>query len=304
MNIPNLDFKLLFVFQALMRFRKVSAVADDLDMSQPTVSRCLEKLREHLEDPLFVRTQYAMEPTPRALAISDTVNQILELYHAELVQASRFEPETSKRNFRIAASDIGHLVVIPRLINTLETTAPGIRITAVPLGLKALINELETGEVDLALGAFPKLCAGVYEQSLYTEHYVCMVRGDHPSIQDRITEEDFKGAQHVIVSAQGLGHIHQEIEKSLLQVCPPENVRIVSHSFLVGALLIEQSNFILTIPSRVAETIGHRHNLRTLQPPIELPTFNAKLYWHERFHREPANQWLRRTIASFFKKTS
>lgn len=302
MNIPDLDFKLLFVFQALMRYRKVSAVAEELDISQPTISRCLGRLREHFKDPLFVRTHHGMDPTPRALTIADTVSQILELYHAELVQASQFDPQASKRNFKVAASDIGHLVVIPRLIKTLEVTAPGIRVTAVPLGFKAMINELETGEVDLALGAFPKLYAGVYEQSLYTEHYVCMVRGDHPFIQDRITEEEFKQAQHVIVSAYGLGHVHQQIEKKLLQVCPSEKVRIVSHSFLVSALLIEQSDFILTIPSRVAETIGRSHNLRTLQSPIELPNFNAKLYWHERFHREPANQWLRRTIASFFKE--
>lgn len=300
MNNSDLDFRELTVFQQLLKRRSVSEVALELGLSQPTVSRCLARLRQHFDDPLFVRTQHSMEPTPNALEIADSVKEILDLYHSQLSLKPHFDPATSKRSFSIAASEIGHLVLFPPLIKKFEAHSPTIKLTAVPLGLHSLIEELETGNTDIAFGSFPKLYAGVHERTLYKEHYVCLIRKDHPHIQQRPTLNQFKESRHVIVSAQGLGHIHEQAEKKLYEVCPEDNVCIVTHNFLVCAMLVGQSNFIATVPSKVAEVLGARANLRTIAPPIKLPPFQAKLYWHERFHREPANRWLRETIVACF----
>ena len=138
MNTNDLDFRLLNVFQALMKRGKVSEVALELDLSQPTISRCLARLRLHFDDPLFVRTQHSMEPTPNALQIAPSVNEILDLYHSQLSQKRHFDPATSKRSFSIAASEIGHLLLFPRLVRKLTACAPAIKLIAVPLGLHSL----------------------------------------------------------------------------------------------------------------------------------------------------------------------
>jgi DNA-binding transcriptional LysR family regulator len=301
LNNIALDFKAIIIFNELMRRRKVSDVADELNTSQPSVSRYLARLREHFDDQLFVKTQHAMEPTPRAIAIAPYMEQMLDLYFSQLSQKSKFDPVNESRTFRIAASEVGHVLLFPSLIELLAKQGPHIKLTAVPLGLHSLIRELETGEADIAIGAFPELYAGVYERTLFTETYTCVARRDHPDFKGEITLEQFRNAKHIVVSASGLGHIHGRIEKKLYEICPEENVTVVSHSFLASALLAERTNLIVTLPSRVLNALGRQCNLQTLTPPVELPPFEVKQYWHERFNHEPANKWIRRTIAGLFK---
>lgn len=300
MNITDLDFKLLLVFQSLMKKRKVGDVALELNLSQPSVSRCLSRLREHFDDPLFVRTQHAMDPTPSALEIAPFVDEMLDLYHSRLSHKRQFDPAKSKRTFKIAASEIGHMMLFPRLLSELETSFPFINLQAVPLVRQPLIEQLESGEADIAFGSYPKLYAGIHERVLYREHYICLIRADHPEIKNKLSLSQYKRAKHIIVSAQGLGHIHEQAEKYLYGVVPEEQIRIVTHSFLTSALMVEKSNFIATVPTKVAAALGGRNNLRMIEPPIKLRSFDTKLYWHERFHREPGNQWLRRKIADLF----
>ena len=301
LNDIDLDFKLLVVFQALMKARKVSDAAEQLDISQPTISRSLSRLRIHFGDPLFVRTHHGMDPTPCALEVAPYIDEMLNLYHSRLSQQQAFEPSLSKRTFRIAASEIGHLLLLPRLVNTLASQAPMINLKATPLGLHSLIEELETGQVDIAFGAYPKLYAGVYERTLAQESYVCVTKSNHPTIQDSLTLDEFRKAEHVIVSAHGMGHIHEQIEKQLLDICPAENVRVVSHHFLSTILLVEQTNLIATLPSRAAQVLSQRLDIQTLKPPIDIPSFSIKTYWHERFHQDAANQWLRNMISGLFE---
>ena len=296
LNKIDLDFRLLTIFQVLMKTRKVGAAADQLNIPQPTISRALGRLREHFGDPLFVRTQQAMEPTPCALEISPHIEEILELYHSSLSQQKEFDPRISKRTFRIAASEIGHMLLLPGLVNTLTEQALEIKLEAVPLGLHSLIEELETGQVDVAFGAFPKLYAGVYERTLAKENYVCISRSKHPLAKKNISLDGYRQADHVIVSVQGLGHIHEQIERQLLNICPRENVKVISHHFLTTILLVEQTNLIATLPSRAVKALSEQLDIQVFEPPIDIPSFDIKTYWHERFHRDAANQWLRDMI--------
>jgi DNA-binding transcriptional LysR family regulator len=301
MHIPDLDLRDLFVFSMLIQHRSVTKAAAALDLPQPTVSRCITRLREQFHDVLFVRTKAGMEPTSIALAAAPAVDDIIRVYAGQLSDPGKFDPKASRRDFALAASDVGHLLVLPRLFNEIASKAPRVNFTAVPLSQRPLIEELQSGEVDLAVGGFPNLFAGVLEQTLYQEEYVCLVRKDHPTIKRRMTLAQFKDSAHVIVSTRTLGHIHQDIEKRLLEICPPERVRITSHSFVVSALIVERTDLVLTVPSAVAELLAQRANFRILQPPLPLPGFEVKQYWHERFHNDPGNQWLRHTIASLFR---
>ena len=243
-----------------------------------------------------------MSPTPRAREIAPAVDAMLDLYYSQLSQRRDFSPRSSRRTFRIAASEIGHALLFPKLIDVITDMESQIRLRAMPLGLHSLATELETGDTDIAVGAFPKLHAGIHERPLFDEHYVCVVRSDHPSIGTRMGKKEYENAEHIVVSARGLGHVHERIEKELFERFPPERLRVISHNFLVAALLIEKSDYVATVPSRLLSVLGAQHRLRVLPVPIKLPTFKAKMYWHERYHREPSNQWMRQTIARTFSQ--
>jgi DNA-binding transcriptional LysR family regulator len=292
----DFNLKLLLVFQALMRTRNVGLAAKSLNMSQPSVSRSLNSLRAHFNDKMFVRTHSGMMPTPCSLEMASTVDEMLELYHSRLAQPHRFDPMTSQRTFKIATSEIGHAFFLPRLINRFENNAPHASLKGVPLGLHSLIEELETGETDVAIGSFPKLYAGVYERTLFKANYVCLVRSGHPYIKRTLSLERFQQSKHIIASAKGLGHIHGQIEKQIFEACPKENIQVVSHSFFSCALIALQTDYILTLPSKILVGFGKTPGFRVFEPPMKLPSFDVKQYWHERYHQEPSNRWIRNQI--------
>jgi DNA-binding transcriptional LysR family regulator len=149
--------------------------------SPTTVSRCVARLRKQFRDVLFVRTRSGMEPTSIALAAAPAVDDIVHVYATQLSDPGKFDPKVSRREFALAASDVGHLLVLPRLFSEMASEAPRVKFTAVPLSQCPLIEELQSGEVDLAVGGFPNLFAGVLEQTLYQEEYVCLVCKDHPT---------------------------------------------------------------------------------------------------------------------------
>jgi DNA-binding transcriptional LysR family regulator len=181
MNIPDLDLRDLVVFSMLMQHHSVTKVAAALNLPQPTVSRCVARLRKQFRDVLFVRTRSGMEPTSIALAAAPAVDDIVHVYATQLSDPGKFDPKVSRREFALAASDVGHLLVLPRLFSEMASEAPRVKFTAVPLSQCPLIEELQSGEVDLAVGGFPNLFAGVLEQTLYQEEYVCLVCKDHPT---------------------------------------------------------------------------------------------------------------------------
>lgn len=299
----ELDFKLLSVFQTLMEQRQVSAAANQLGLGQPSVSRALTKLRDHFDDPLFVRTQHSMEPTPRAIELAPSIEEMLDLYDKKLSTGTSFDPATSKRAFHIAASEVGHVLLFSRLLEKVSEVAPNVQLHAVPLGLQALIRELESGETAMAFGPYPKLYAGIHERTLYRERYVCLVRSDHPTIGEKLTMKQFEAAQHIIISAQGKGHHHEQVESQLKKKCASNQIKLVTHNFMTAAQLAEKSDCIVTLPTGAVQALDYRERLRILNPPLKLSSYDIKLYWHERYHRDPAHKWMRELIYELFKDT-
>jgi DNA-binding transcriptional LysR family regulator len=296
----DLDFKMLSVFQALIEKGQVSAAADQLGVGQSNVSRSLAKLRQHFGDPLFVRTQQGMEPTARAIQIAKSVEEMLHLHEYTLAGSIEFDPASSHRVFHVAGSEVGHVLMFSRLGEKIFTLAPNVQLHAVPLGINALAKQLES-DTDMAFGGYPKLYAGIHERTLYSENYVCLVRRDHPVISSEMSADQFMEGQHIAVSTRLLGHVHEQIESQIVSAIPKGNLKIVTHSFLTAALLAEKSDCIVTLPSGAAQALDHRSGLRVLRPPIEVPSFDVKLYWHERFHHDPAHVWLRNLIYERFE---
>lgn len=301
MSDTDLDFKLLLIFQVLMDKRQVSAAADHLGLGQPTVSRALMKMREHFDDPLFVRTQHSMEPTPLAIEVAPSIAEMLELYDNKLSGGSAFDPAVSRRTFHIAASEVGHVILLSRLMNKVVQLAPNVQLHAVPLGLNALIRELESGETAMAFGPYPKLYAGIHERTIYKERYVCLAKKNHPLTGFGLTAKKYESAQHIIISAQGMGHHHEQVESQIKKRCESNNIKLITHNFLTAALLAEQTDCIVTLPSGAAQALGKRDGLQILNPPMKLPAYDIKLYWHERYHRDPAHKWMRDLIYEQFK---
>ena len=288
----------LEVFNAVYRLGSVSKAALHLGIPQPTLSRWLTQLRQQFDDPLFVRTRNGLEPTSVAVQIAPGIAEIVAIYRTRVLIGAAFEPARSTRNFRIAASDFGHIEFLPRIYNAIRQEAPAIQLTAVPLGQRDLIDDLEAGKVDIAIGGFPHLLTGVRQQTLLRETYVCAVRAEHPLLARPFDLAAFRSCDHAVVSAHDLYHAQERAETALLGICPPDRIRLVTESFLVSVALAEQTDVVVTLPAIIANWFARRGRLAVVPAPIALPEIEVQQYWHERYDHDPAITWLRRRIAT------
>ncbi|MBK9022180.1 MAG: LysR family transcriptional regulator [Sulfuritalea sp.] len=292
--METIDFRLLMVFDAIYKTRSVTAAADALDLGQPAVSVALAKLRHHFGNPLFVRTSNGMEPTPFSEGLVQPVREVLAAVEKVLGHRGEFDPATSDRNFRICMTDISQLVLLPRLWETLRETAPGIRIEIVPMS-DDTARLLESGEADLAVGFLPQLEAGFHQQPLFVQSFVCMVARDHPRIGDSLDLARFEAEDHAVISSSGAAPTL--LEREIARQGIKRRIALKIPSFLGAAFVIEHTDLLLTVPQRLGEVLQGRGAFRFLPVPFPLPEYEVKQHWHERYHHDEGNRWLRRLVS-------
>ncbi|MBJ7437792.1 MAG: LysR family transcriptional regulator [Sphingopyxis sp.] len=294
----SLSFFHLTVFNAIMRLKSVTMAADELELPQSSLSRNLQTLREHFNDQLFIRTRQGMVPTAVAQSLAKDIEEALRIFRFSLSERREFDPETSQRNFRISASDLGHYCILPLVMHQAAKRAPFLRFTAVTIGKNKLVADLEEGYADVAVGSYPALYANIKEQTLFREDYVCIVP-QSVATSGSLSIADFKALDHIVVDGRYYSHGHQEAEQRILDIIPEDRVRIVAENFMVTALITELcADLVLTIPRWVARCIKAPH-MKVVAPPAELdlPIIEVKQYWHERYDHDPGNMWLRSLIS-------
>ena len=295
--MKRFDLELLLVFDEIYKTRNVTRAADNLGLPQSTVSLGLGKLREHFNDRLFSRTAKGMEPTPRAEnAIEDVRRAIQALQHA-LADQPVFDPAGSTREFRIRMTDISEIVLVPRLLNYLREHGPGIRVDISKISPDSPA-ELADGRVDLAVGFMPHLEAGFYQQVLFDQHFVCLVSNRHPRIQDRLSLEALQREDHVLVRSSGTGHAI--VDKTLAREGIERRVVLQLPSFLGVARIVAQTELLAIVPYRYGASMMDSEDIRMLPAPVDLPSFQVKQHWHERYHADASNRWLRQAFADLF----
>jgi len=292
--MAKLDLEWLMVFDEVYKTASVSKAADRLGIPQAAASTALIKLRAHFDDKLFSRTARGMLPTPRAEAIQPSLRAVLA--HLEQARASRsgFVPAEARRTFRISMTDISEIVLLPTLINHLRRVATLVQVEIEKISTDS-VRRLQEGDVDLAVGFMPQLDAGFYQQVLFAQNFVCLAAKDHPRIGARLSKAAFAREGHVLVSASGTGHAI--VDKLLERADVERQVVLRVPSFLGVARIVAETELIATVPLRYGELMTTREAIRLLPVPHALPHYNVKQHWHERFHADPGNAWLRRTIA-------
>jgi len=298
MNMTDLDLNLLRVFDAIATAGSVTVAGERIGLSQPAMSNALARLRELFGDPLFVRTPRGMRATPFAQQLAQPVREALRLIQGALQQHAGFDPRNSSNTFSFSMSDIGEMVFLPGLLERVKRDAPGVKIEVVRIPIKDVHIALEAGEIDIVVGFLPGLATGVLRQPLFREHYVCMMRADHPLIGAKISAKQFREAAHVLVSYAGTGH--QVIEETFIREGLSERIAARVPEFLVVPMILDRTDLIVTVPSRVAAVFARLGNFKVLPLPLRIPTFEVRLHWHQRFHQDPANRWLREVMAELY----
>ena len=303
MELSRLDLNLLLVFHHLLREKRVSAVATVLGMSQPAVSSALGRLRTSLDDPLFLRTQGGMVPTPYALQLADPVATARDGLQQALQVRASFEAATSERRFNVAMTDVGEMYFLPVLMDVLAQSAPRATLNVVAVTSASLGDDMATGRTDLALGLLPQLQTGFFQQALFRQPYVCLMRKGHPlAAASHLTLANFAAASHVRVMAAGTGHgrIDEAIGASLALQGLQRNIRLTVPHYVALSDVLGHSDLIATVPERFAQRVTRPFALTTRPLPLAVEGSVIHQFWHARLHKDPGHQWLRSLVSQHF----
>ena len=300
MELADVDLNLLVIFNQVLIERSVSKAADNLGVSQSAVSNCLARLRKTLGDQLFLRTGNGMEPTPFAEQLAEPVSYVLGALYSALNQRTTFSAASSERAFTMGMTDVGEIYVLPALMDALERDAPGVSISTVRNTTVNLKDEMEAGHVDLAIGLLPQLKAGFFQRRLFRQGYVCMFRKGHQLDKRRISLKEFSDASHVVVVSSGTGHgkVDELLERSGVK----RRVRLTVPHFVALGHILQTTDMVATVPALLAEKIAEPFGLVSVSHPAQLPDIAINLFWHAKYHKDPANQWLRGLVFQLFAR--
>jgi len=298
----DLDLRHLRVFEVLLREHSLTRAAEVLGVTQPALSKTLAALRAYFADPLFVRVGHRMEPTTKALQLGGPVREILDQLTSLRTTHVPFHPAVTARTFRFSSVDSGMIRQLPALLDALKEQAPHVRLQIVPLDLARLESSLESGSLDFATGSFPGLSKRVRRQFLWSVSYVGVARKGHPRIGDKPSSKAFAAERHVLVYSAGTGHAHLRTERALEKALPPESIVCRVPSFVGAAVLVAMTDLVATLPLGMAEALAPHLGLQLFPVPVKTPTIDIYQYWHERFHRDPGNQWIRELCVDLFRR--
>jgi DNA-binding transcriptional LysR family regulator len=289
----ELDLFQLQVLDTLLREQSLTRAAEALNMTQPTLSKTLARLRENFDDPLFVRVAFQMKPTTKALSLAGQIRNILREVSLLRSEQLPFSPKTSSRHFKFAGPDVAVVVLLPPVLKQMKKRAADVRLSAVQLDAEHLHGWLESGEVDLAAGDYPFLVQGIKRQRLFKTNHLSLVRKCHPRFAELTSLDAFSEEQHILVSTLDMSH-HTRIAEEALELAIPKR-RVAAHvpGFAAAALLAKYTDAIVTVPKPIALIMARELNLEAFQPPLKMPDTEVYQYWHERYDRDPGHEWLR-----------
>jgi DNA-binding transcriptional LysR family regulator len=289
----SVDLNLVRAFVAIYETRSVSGAAKRLNITQPSVSYSLNRLRDLLSDPLFTRTRDGMMPTFNATQLFNSFKDALDRIETAISATRDFDPTQSSRTFRLALSDLGELHFLPLLVREFQSVAPSVGLEIVQIDSGLIAEWLQTGYVDAAVGNLQFVGGQARKSMLFSESYSCLLSASHPSIKSSLTLDDYVAANHVVV-APFTGHHLVEDALSEMGLNRKIMLRVPHFTSLFSA--IASTDLVLTLPTRVAMAFANEGRMRVLPLPFQIPPFEVSLYWYPHAEDSAAQQWFCDTI--------
>jgi DNA-binding transcriptional LysR family regulator len=290
-HIVRSNLNVLASFQALIEERSVTRAAARMFLSQPAMSRVLDKLQEMFGDKLLVRTRKGLEPTRRALYIYNQLERALPAIE-EVLRGNKFNPADATDYFRIGMTDHVALALLPKLMKIIAEKAPGVRIEISAWDDRSF-RKLESNALDLVIWV-NEAPSPLRSEQIYRDKSVCVVRKGHALGNRPVTAKRYLELQHLVISLVGT---HQGLlELALIRLGYRRNATLTIPFFAAAIPIIENTDMAATLPSRLAKRFSANSKTRTVPISINLPDICYIQVWHPRNDEDPAHLWLRRLI--------
>ncbi|WP_020409743.1 LysR family transcriptional regulator [Hahella ganghwensis] len=304
MNLARIDLNLLVYLDVLLREKSVTKAANHLGITQPAMSNGLRRLRDMFGDPLLVRTSEGMTATARALELQPLIRTVLTEIDQVVQPREEFDAMTSKKVFRIMASDYAESALIPAVLKRLRAEAPGVILDVLtPSDVSFL--DVEQGRVDMAINRFDKIPQSFHQRTIWEDSFSCLLSVHNPLVYD-FTLDAYLNAHHIWVSKTGFGvgvGVNPKdvqrlgwVDEALAKLDKKRDISVFTRHYQVAMLLSQQRDLIATLPSRAAKLMLDNPNLVIKEPPFPIPSFELKMAWSPLLQNNSDHRWLRQLI--------
>jgi DNA-binding transcriptional LysR family regulator len=295
MNLNRIDLNLFGVFDAIYTAGSLTKAADVLCITQPAVSNSLARLREMLNDPLFVRTGHSMTPTPVAQNIIGPAREALGLLRKSVQDSHTFEPSTAHKAFNFASRDLLEVSIMPRLMALLQNRAPNITLTNYEIARTNVVSSMASGSLDFFADASTFTDPHLLKQKIASDRFVVLARKNHPLLKNGLDLDTFLKLGHINVShrKKGAGPIDIELDK----IGKKRKEVMRGQHFLTVPSAIVKTDLIACLPYHLAK----HYDLAIYEMPFEIPPVEYYLYWHVSADHDLAHIWLREQIMEVAK---
>lgn len=288
MRLDHFDLNLLVAFHALLETRNVTRAAERLHLSQPAMSAALRRLRTSFNDDILVPHGKKMVPTAHALRLAPLVAQALVAMQALVSSSTMFDPATSQRTFRIAASDYVTIVLITPLLAVLAAEAPSVRVEIMPPSPDSL-SLLERGMIDIMVAPEPFLSDDYPKELLYEERYVVVGWAENPVFRQPLTDEAFYGCGHIVVE---LSQRPSFAEQQLRAMGDRRRVELVASSFATLPWMLPHTMRLGLMHERLARVMLPILPLSMAPLPFPMPLMRQMAQYHHARAGDSGLQWL------------
>ncbi|MFE8072418.1 LysR family transcriptional regulator [Marinobacteraceae bacterium S3BR75-40.1] len=294
MALHRLDLNLLTVFDTIFREGSLTKASRVLHLTQPAVSHALSRLRDHFNDPLFMRQGNRMVPTPTAKRLAETVRPGLGQIQSALNQFHLFEPAAQYKVFNLALRDVLESTFLPNLLSDLAHY-PNISIVSQRTSRRDMEAQLAGGQLDFAVDVMLPVGEQTAHERLHEDRLVVVARKDHPRvIGGTMRLEDYLACRHILVSSRTEGPGLEDFELS--RQGHHRQVALRCQHYFAACRVAQSTDLLVTMPDTYARIISQHLAVQCVDAPASMPPIDVHLYWHKPFEREPALLWLRERL--------
>lgn len=289
MRFDRLDLNLLVALDVLLETQSVTDSARRLNLSQPSVSAALSRLRDYFGDDLLIPVGRKMVPTAKALELASPVKEMLNIVRFRITHSEEYDPVQSRRRFKIIASDYAYDVLVSKVIAKAEELSPNATFDISPPGPQ-LVKQFLDGNVDLML-TVANFALDDHPSKLLFVDEDCVICWNEGAFAQGIAADQFLGAQHA-VAVFGQEQMPTVIESHFTanRIERAVAVRVPSFAALPGAVI--GTNRVATLHRRHAMQLAKSYPIAVHTMPIDSPGIREVMQWHKLRHNDHGLIWL------------
>jgi DNA-binding transcriptional LysR family regulator len=268
----------LHLILKLAQTGSLRASAQALNVTQPALSKALKQLEEEFGTALVLRTPKGVRLAPAGellAARAATVVREIERAREEVT----WHTQHAQATVTVGVSPAAALMLVPRAVTQFQIRWPQVRVRLVDALYPKVLQQLRSGELDLALGPLPSsgLGSDLDVQKLIDSPEVIAARESHPLAKCK----HLVGLESASWVLTGPAHGPGDPEHLSLEALglPPPRVKLECESFSTLLAVLPGMDALALMPKRFFDSHGPRTGLTALPITDALPKTTIHIFW-------------------------